>query len=293
MKYIIATLLIIASIPAFASEEYNAGYNAGYYGGMQPQYEGGQYGRGYEDGLYDSDQDDAQARQRSEAFEAAQVREQERDEKAITGSGDGNNSGMRGNDINGGGQASVYGKISNTPTDAADPFLQQAESGDSNAQYKLGLKYWTDATVDEMMKENGIPPTNPVGRHNYFDAVGWFRKAAEHGNEKAQDSLGEAYRDGKGTTQDYAVALKWFNKAVHAGMGSAEYDLGMLFENGWGVPKNYVTAQMWYILAALPPADQETVDRTIVAKNRDRLATKMTPEQIAEAQKLAREWKPK
>jgi hypothetical protein len=31
----------------------------------------------------------------------------------------------------------------------------------------------------------------------------------------------------------------------------------------------------------------------MVADDRDELASKMTPEQIAEAQKLAREWKPK
>jgi hypothetical protein len=31
----------------------------------------------------------------------------------------------------------------------------------------------------------------------------------------------------------------------------------------------------------------------MAVKNRDRIAAKMTPAQIAEAQKLAREWKPK
>jgi hypothetical protein len=43
---------------------------------------------------------------------------------------------------------------------------------------------------------------------------------------------------------------------------------------------------MWYNLAA---ARGHKIGR----KNRDLLAEKMTPEQIAEARRLAREWKPK
>ncbi len=64
-----------------------------------------------------------------------------------------------------------------------------------------------------------------------------------------------------------------------------------MYATGDGVPQDYVQAHMWYNLAAsrYPPGS----DRDKVVRNRDTVAEKMTPEQIAEAQRLAREWKPK
>ena len=58
-----------------------------------------------------------------------------------------------------------------------------------------------------------------------------------------------------------------------------------------GVPQDYVQAHMWLNLAASrhPPGE----DRDDAVKNRDWVAKGMTPAQISEAQKLAREWKPK
>jgi hypothetical protein len=51
-------------------------------------------------------------------------------------------------------------------------------------------------------------------------------------------------------------------------------------------PQDYVQAHMWYNLAAAGSADQL---RDQAAQFRDELAAKMTPAQIAEAQKMARE----
>jgi uncharacterized protein len=61
-----------------------------------------------------------------------------------------------------------------------------------------------------------------------------------------------------------------------------------MYRDGQGVPQNYVAAHMWFNLAAVRGGigDKDT------AKNRDTVAAKMSPAQIAEAQKLAREWKP-
>ncbi len=59
-----------------------------------------------------------------------------------------------------------------------------------------------------------------------------------------------------------------------------------MYQKGLGVPQDYVQAHMWYSLAA---ARGEKLGE----KFRDRLAKQMTPDQIAEAQKLVREWKPK
>ena len=55
------------------------------------------------------------------------------------------------------------------------------------------------------------------------------------------------------------------------------------------MPQDYTQAHMWFNLAA---ANLPKEARDIAVRNRDRVAAKMTPAQIAEAQKLAREWKP-
>jgi len=62
---------------------------------------------------------------------------------------------------------------------------------------------------------------------------------------------------------------------------------------GSGVPQDYVQAHMWCNLAASQYPDTEAEKRDNAAEFRDRTAALMTPAQIAEAQKLAREWKPK
>ena len=51
-----------------------------------------------------------------------------------------------------------------------------------------------------------------------------------------------------------------------------------------GVPPDIVLAHMWWNLAAAQ--GNETAK-----KNRDKAASQMTPDQLAEAQRLAREWK--
>ena len=121
---------------------------------------------------------------------------------------------------------------------------------------------------------------------DFAEALKWYRKAAEQGNAGAQTGLGGMYILGQGVPQDFAEALKWFRKAAVQGNDFALWTLGGLYENGLGVPLDYVEAHKWYNLAAAQ-------GYKTAAKSRDNLAAKMTPAQIAEAQRLAREWKPK
>ena len=86
--------------------------------------------------------------------------------------------------------------------------------------------------------------------------------------------------------QDYAAAVTWWRKAADQGLASAQYNLGVMYANGQGVPQDYIQAHMWFNLATAQ-------NDANAAKNRDIVAAKMAPAQIAEAQKLAREWKPK
>jgi TPR repeat protein len=63
-----------------------------------------------------------------------------------------------------------------------------------------------------------------------------------------------------------------------------------MYAEGHGVPQDYVEAYKWLTLAASRSPDSEKESRDLAAKSRDLLATKMTPAQIEEAEKLAHEW---
>jgi TPR repeat protein len=77
----------------------------------------------------------------------------------------------------------------------------------------------------------------------------------------------------------------WFRKAAEQGHPIAKLYLGVMYAEGRGVPQNYVLAHMWFSLAA-KQGEQRAVKTLDMAERR------MTPAQIAEAQKLARDWKP-
>jgi TPR repeat protein len=95
------------------------------------------------------------------------------------------------------------------------------------------------------------------------------------------------YFNGKGVAQDYAEAVKWFRKAAEQGDAFAQARLGAMYILGQGVPQDYVMAHMFLNLAAASLTDPAMQSST--AALRKTVAAKMTPEQIAEAQKLARE----
>jgi uncharacterized protein len=120
---------------------------------------------------------------------------------------------------------------------------------------------------------------------DYAAALTWFRKAADKGDASAQHALGGAYFEGLGVPQDYAAAASWYQKAADQGQINSQAVLASLYELGWGVPQDYVKAHKWANLAAAAGAKD-------AIEFRDKTAARMTPAQIAEAQKLAREWKP-
>ena len=72
-----------------------------------------------------------------------------------------------------------------------------------------------------------------------------------------------------------------------------QYNLDVMYDEGQGVPQYYILAHMWYNLAASRTLASKAGNRKKAVMNRDRVASKMPPAQIAEAEGLAREWKPK
>ena len=113
------------------------------------------------------------------------------------------------------------------------------------------------------------------------------RQAAEQGHGDAQFNLGNAYYNGRGVPQDDVEAVSWFRQAAEQGDANAHSNLGLMYGNGQGVPQDYVEAHKWLNLAASrAPAENQKQ----FADLSDDTATFMTPQQIADAQKLAREW---
>jgi len=95
--------------------------------------------------------------------------------------------------------------------------------------------------------------------------------------------------DRRAAAIDYAAVIR----SAEQGDATAQYNLAVMFDSGRGVPQDYVQAHMWYNLSAARFSTWEADVGASAMKNRDRLTARMTPEQIAEAQKMAREWAPK
>ena len=121
---------------------------------------------------------------------------------------------------------------------------------------------------------------------DFAAALKEWRPLAEQGLAKAQHSLGVIYYNGRGVPPNYAEALRWYRRAADQGFGLAQYNLGAMYAEGRGVKQDYVQAYMWYSLAGTH-GDGKGLS------GRDDLEKKMTAADIATAQKLAREWKPK
>ncbi len=143
-----------------------------------------------------------------------------------------------------------------------------ANQGNAEAQYNLGVVY---------DKGLGVP-------RDYTEAAKWFRKAAVQGNAGAQFALGFMYGHGEGVRQNYAEAVKWYRKAAEQGVARAQNNLGVMYGQGQGVARDLVRAYMWCSLSAAQGHKN-------AANLCDAVAKRMTPAQIAEAQRMAREWK--
>jgi len=168
---------------------------------------------------------------------------------------------------------SMYAVGEGLPQDyneAAKWYTKAAEQGCASAQFALG----------SMCQDgNGVP-------QDYKEAIRWYTKAAEWGNAEAQCKLGVMYYRGEGVPEDYVGAVNWYKRAAEQGYASAQYMLGLMYGEGEGVPQDYNEAYKWFILAAA----QENED---AAEARDSLKSEMSASQIAEAQRRAREFKPK
>ena len=119
------------------------------------------------------------------------------------------------------------------------------------------------------------------------EAVQWYRNAAEQGSPRAQHSLGQMYAAGHGVPPDMGEAVRLNRLAAEQGHRSAQNTMGLFYAAGRGVPQDNVEAHKWHDLAASGVTGGRQKE---FAEARDALAKEMTSAQLAEAQKLAREW---
>ena len=152
-----------------------------------------------------------------------------------------------------------------------------AERDNPRAQNLLGLIYYLGRDVPR----------------DEAEAQKWFRRAIELGDPDAPAHLARLYYEGRGVPQDFVEAAKWYRLAADRNNPRAQFNLGIMYWNGKGVPQDKVQAHLWFNLAASQFSEANSSGRTSAVSNRDLVARDMSREEIAQAQKLAREWKPK
>jgi TPR repeat protein len=154
---------------------------------------------------------------------------------------------------------------------------------------------------------------------DYETSLAECQPLAEEGNADAQFCVGRLYANGFGVDMNDELALKWYGAAAAQGHCEAQYNLGLMHSNGWGVPMNDEEAAKWYALAAEQGHTQAQSSLAVLYQNgrgveqdfvaaytqfyiaaelgyknaeydRDEMATKLSPEELAKAQQVATVW---
>ena len=136
-------------------------------------------------------------------------------------------------------------------------YYRQAEKlGDTAAKNNLGNLFRKGEIVPKdpaqaisWYKKAGAPVSHYwVGWYYHYGkgvtqnlqkACYYYRLAAEAGEARAQEALGEIYAlgelDGK---KDYKNGAIWLEKAAAQGRARAQYNMALMYKNGWGVPQS-------------------------------------------------------
>ncbi len=142
-----------------------------------------------------------------------------------------------------------------------------AEQGSARAQYNIAVMH---------EKGLGVPKDSRM-------ALGWMTRAAESGSSIAQKRLAMMYEQGHEVRKDLETARKWYQSAAHQGDIKSQRRLAHMYAVGQGVAQDAVQAYMWFKVAA------ESGDRSAL-RSLQLLAVDMTPEVIAQGEKLTTAW---
>ena len=177
-----------------------------------------------------------------------------------------------------------------------------AENGNAISQYKLGSMYvdgegmrqdieegvrWLTRSaeagmVEAQLKLGSLYVEGDALPQNYRAGVEWLRRAADQGHSKALTDLAMLYYLGRGVPQNFPEAMRLFQAAAAQRNVIAQFRLAEIYSEGKGIPRDFVAAHVWANLAAAQGHREAIVLRDIVA-------AKITPEEIVEAQRQARQ----
>ncbi len=116
--------------------------------------------------------------------------------------------------------------------------LQKANAGDAQAQYELGITYYSDG-IDGNEK-------------SYKEAIKWFEKAAVQGHAAAQYYVGLCFINGTGREKSKTydkLAVIYLKKSAEQGFAQAQNELGCCYLYGEGVTKNEKEAERLFLQA--------------------------------------------
>jgi TPR repeat protein len=131
--------------------------------------------------------------------------------------------------------------------------------------------------------------TAAYARGDYIRAVNTLTPLALRGDANAQAFLGFMYENGYGAPQAYDAAADLYIQAAIRGNPFGQAMLGLMYDKGHGVPQDFILAYKWLNLAAARASKRE---RDYFLRLRNAVASKMSPDQIVEGQRLALFWAP-
>jgi uncharacterized protein len=204
-----------------------------------------------------------------------------------------------------------------------------AGKGLPDAQNEIGILYqrgwgaersdaeavkWFRLAADQglVVAQNNLADIYALGLgvpQDFREAFKWYRIAADQSSSYAENVIGVAYEHGLYVTQDYAEAFRWYRRAANkiyerpgdTWIHSPQYNIGAMYASGRGTAQDNVRALMWFTLAAAfgdtkqpGPLGIKLLDTSTstAPEQRDKLMALMTSAQIAEAERLANEWRP-
>jgi TPR repeat protein len=149
----------------------------------------------------------------------------------------------------------------------AAKIVTAAAKGEAAARFELG-----------MLHEKG-----EVLAQNHKEAAKWFHLSADEGYAPAQLYLGLLYLSGKGVDRDYGQAVRYLTLAAEQNEADAQFLLGGIYFGDTVVPHNYVESYKWFRLASIKGNGESQNPLDSVSK-------RMSPQQVAEAERLIREF---
>lgn len=141
-----------------------------------------------------------------------------------------------------------------------------ASQGDAAAAMVLGQMY-----------ERG------PGEIDYPRAMIWYRRAAARGSLTAAVDIGSMYEDGEGVAKDPRAAAEWFKLAADKGDPHGQFALATMLADDTSGMTDYPQAYVLFTLAS--PGFTKSPPGLGPLDRRAELARKMTPAQIAEAER--------